>query len=441
MGGYFFMEKSIAGSNALENAKYHAWFHHRGSDGWITVAKKLNNGHFKQYHYRADDLASQLTEWIGEDVYFSQNTFYKPFRRIENVRQLRSLYVDVDFYLLNHSLDWVIGNIDLLVSDRVIPDPNIMIFSGRGIVLIWLIEPTPYQGLPLWQTIQDTFCKSLERIGADSKATDAARVFRFAGSVNSKNGEFVKAEYRHENRLTLREIQEEYLPDLKPKKKKKRGRPKKVKQLFNTYTLHHSRLHDLLKIVELRNYDVYGSREMVCFLYRYWLCCYLSDSGQALQQTLFLNAQFKYPLPEDEVERATKSAEKAWKAKSNEEANRIAVERGYPGAGYNLKNKTIISWLDITPDEQMHLKTIIGAPEKRRRKRERDKVYQKEKRREKGSIDRIAYIEQEHNKTELQVEKLKSLLQQNPDAKPTEIAKEMGITRQHVYRLKKKIKV
>jgi hypothetical protein len=41
---------------------------------------------------------------------------------------------------------------------------------------------------------------------------------------------------------------------------------------------------------------------------------------------------------EREVIRATKSAEKAWKAKNSEEANRLAKEKGYPGAGYNLKN-------------------------------------------------------------------------------------------------------
>ncbi|GGB69759.1 hypothetical protein GCM10007199_40000 [Fictibacillus barbaricus] len=47
------------------------------ADGWTTLAKKTKNC-FKQNHYSHEDLALELTEMLGEDVYFSQNTFYKP---------------------------------------------------------------------------------------------------------------------------------------------------------------------------------------------------------------------------------------------------------------------------------------------------------------------------------------------------------------------------
>ena len=91
-------------------------------------------------------------------------------------------------------------------------------------------------------------------------------------------------------------------------------------------------------------------------------------------------------MPLNEVERATRSAEKAWEARNNEEANRIAVEKGYPGAGYNIKNTKLIDWLDITEDEQTHLQTIIGTVEKRRR----NTLYQREKRRNQGVKERIS---------------------------------------------------
>jgi len=68
------------------------------------------------------------------------------------------------------------------------------------------------------------------------------------------------------------------------------------------------------------------------------------------------------------VEKATKSAYKAWEAKNNEEANRIAMEQGYPEAGYNVSNKKLIRWLDISSDEMEHLQTIIDVPEKNKKK-------------------------------------------------------------------------
>ena len=62
------------------------------------------------------------------------------------------------------------------------------------------------------------------------------------------------------------------------------------------------------------------------------------------------------PLSENELLRVTISVEKAWKARNNEESNRIAQEKGYPAAGYHLKNEKIIDQLDITPEKQRNLK-------------------------------------------------------------------------------------
>lgn len=435
------MEKS----SSVQKAQYHAWFHHHDADGWITVAKKTNSGKFQQIHYRPEELAAELTKWLGEDVFFSQNTFYKPQRKIENIRQLRSLYVDLDFYLFNYAPSWIIGKLEHEYFGETIPDPNILIFSGQGLVLIWLLEPVPYKALPLWQAVQNYLLNQLKELGGDPKATDAARVFRIAGSINSKNGEEVKAEYRHDHRYKLRQIQFDYLPELNEAispptlRKKKPGRKKKVVQLFNTYKLHYARLLDLVKLVELRNYEVTGYREIFCFLYRYWLCCYTNDPVESLNQTHTFNLQFTEPLPFNEVEKATRSAEKAWEARNNEEANRIAIEKGYPGAGYNLRNSKIIDWLDITREEQKHLTTIIDGVEKRRRKRERDKDYQERKRRERGDMTREEYLKQQQAKTDDKLFKLQKLLEKNPKTKKTDLAKQLDVSRMHLYRLLKQL--
>ena len=420
----------------INSAHYHAWFHHKQADGWITMAKKTETG-FKQYHYQPDELAVELSKWIGEDVYFSQNTFYRPQRKIENIRQLRSLYVDLDCYLLNYDPKWVLGKLELEIFKETLPDPNLIIFSGRGLVCVWLIDPVPYKALPLWQAIQEYFVKQLQEVGGDPKATDAARVFRIAGSVNSKNGEQVNVQYRHSYRYPLREIQHDYLPELKLERKvKKRGRPNKITSLFNTYSLHHARLLDIVKLVEIRNYDVKGYRETLCFLYRYWQCCYLSDSEEAIRHTLDFNYEFLEPLSEKEVIRATRSAEKAWQAKRSEEANKIAKEKGYPGAGYNLKNSKIIEWLNINQEEQRFLKTIIDGVEKRRRKREKDKLQKREQR---GSVTREEYLKQEQQKTMDKLCLLQKELNKNPRASQKELAKLLNVERSYISKLQKKM--
>lgn len=429
------MKNLTSSASRLDEARYHAWFQHHDSDGWITVARKTESGKFQQRHYKPEELAESLTDWLGEDVYFSQNTFYKPQRQIQNLRQLKALYVDLDFYLFNYDPSWVLGKLEHEFFGQAIPEPNIIIFSGQGIVLIWLLEPVPYKALPLWQAVQDYFLNQLKELGGDSKASDAARVFRLAGSVNSKNGADVHAQYRHDYRYELRQLQHDYLPELEEKKQKTKGRKAKIVRVHAVRSLHYARILDLSKLVELREHDVYGHRELICFLYRYWLCCLLDDPDEALSSTLEFNAQFKNPLKKREVIKATKSAEKAWQARSDKQANEEAIKRGYPGAGYNIGNTKLIDWLNITEEEQRHLKTIIGGTEKRRRKT----IANREKRRSEGVQEREDYIKQHKGKTEQKLSELKQILKENPKAKKTQLAKLVGVSRMHLYRLLEQI--
>ena len=425
-------------------ARKHILFHHdpRTTDGWITLARRDPSTHrFKQYHYRPEELASILTEWMGEDVYFSQNSFYKPQRRIDNIRQLRSLYVDLDVYRLNLTPEWVLGKLEFEYFGQTIPDPNMVIFSGRGLVLIWHLVPVPYMAMPLWRAVENHLTDLLKSLGADTKATDPTRIFRLAGTINSKNGSVVHAEQRHTYRYDLHELQYEYLPELTPSNQaqKKKGRKSKVLHLFNVYTLHLTRARDIAKLVQLRNGDVEGYRETICFLYRYFTCCYTSDPEQALVDTLDLNGEFIHPLPVKEVTRATKSAEKAWEAKSSTKADEAAKAMGYPGAGYRLKNTTIIEWLDITPEEQRELSTIIGPQEKRRRKRvqyqiDKEKILKKKeiKRRQEGIIPRAEYLSQADKKRE----EILRVIKKNPQASIRKIAEMTGYSRSQVQRVK-----
>lgn len=419
----------------LDAARHHVLFQHnpQNTDGFITIAKKnRETGRFAQAFYKPTELADHLTHVMGEDVFFSQNTFYRKARRIETVRQLRSLYVDLDFYIFNYAPEQILYWLEQDYFRSTIPEPNLIIFSGQGIVLIWTIEPAPYMALPLWQAIQNYLIDKLKPLGGDPKAADAARIFRLAGSISSKNGNEVRVQYRHDYQYTLREIQDEYLPELAPKKEKpKPGRKKKVVHLFNVYTLHGARLQDLDKLVTIRAGDMTGYREITLFLYRYWSCCFEQDPGTALSHTLEFNRGFTHPLPEREAVRATESAQKAYLAKSDKEANERAKAMGYPGAGYRISNAKIIDWLGITEDEQRHMKTIIGPKEKNRRR--------KEARRAAGMMPREEYLMKEKEKTDSKLELIRKELQADPTISIRKLAEKTGLSKSAVQRLKARL--
>ncbi|WAG71766.1 DNA-binding response regulator [Clostridium sp. CF011] len=355
-------------------------------------------------------------------------------RRIENIRKLNSLFIDLDYYTLKQykglSSEQIIWLLEKDYFKKSVPPPSFIVISGQGIVIYWLIEPVPYMALPLWNAVQKFFLEKLKEIGADSKSIDAARVSRLTGTTNQKNGRATELVVFNEERYSIRGIQENYLPELNDYVKnpsvKKRGRKSKVVKLFNIYSLHHARLTDLVAIQNFRKgycRDEKGElveksqRELMCFLYRYWACCFTSEINKALEDTLEFNKGFTCPLPESEVRSQTRQAEKAYKewlengfdSRPKEDAEQLkidfeedAVKRknrtGYKYKGYNYKNTTLIGLLNIIEDEMRILKTIINKKEVKRR----DNVYQKGKRRdeegltkrEKAKIEKIKDIKE-----------------------------------------------
>ena len=339
---------------------------HGDSKGWITKAEISKQKEFSQWHYYVEDLIKQ--NFNKEDVYISMSTFYKPMRRIENIKELTCNFIDLDTYKTKFTNTQILMNLEDNYFNRLIPIPNLIIGSGRGLTLVWLIERVPYMALPLWKAIQEYLYSQLKEFGADRKALDATRILRVPGSINSKNGERVKILEKYDYVYTLREIQREFLPELNEDRPKKKGRPKKVLYIHRERSLYQGRILDLVKLCELRNYDVKGHRETILFLYRYYLCYFYEDEQKALEDILELNKEFTQPLSEKEVIRATGSAEKVFKSKDKQ---------------YKYKNETLIELLEISEYEQTHMKIIIGKEEYKRR----DRVYQKNKYLEKLNLE------------------------------------------------------
>ncbi|WP_283595325.1 DNA-binding response regulator [Paraclostridium bifermentans] len=387
---------------------------HGNSNGYMTVASK--NPNYSQWHYKKEELLDKTEEIVnGINDYISQNTFYKPQRRIENIKELRAVYIDIDCYNSKYTKDAVQYFLEHDLYGYKIPRPNYLIDSGRGLYYIVLIKPVPSMALPLWYAVQRYLFNTLKEFGADANALDPTRVLRIVGTMNSKSGTSVKVLDEYDYEYSLREIQEEYLPEINPKKTKSKGRPKKMVSLFTEYSLYYARLMDISKICELRNYDVEGHREVILFLYRYYSACFTEDAEEALRRALELNSMFTKPLHKNEVIRDTKSATKAYQNKL-----------------YKYTNTRLIQTLDITLDEQRYLRTIISGKEKYRRSAEEQKEKKKAKRRnengltkrEQSKIDNINVVKELYDKGYKQVQ----------------IVRELGLSKGRVSQIIKELK-
>ena len=329
---------------------------HGNSKGWITRSCIDENG-YSQWHYKYAELRE--VDLTGENIYITLNTFFKPYRRLECIKELNALFIDLDYYKTKFTKEQIIMNLEGNYFNKIIPATNYILDSGRGLALIWLINKVPSQALPLWKAIEEYLYNQLKEFGADRQALDATRILRVPGSINSKSKTVVSIIDEYDYIYDLREIQKEFLPELKPKEKRK-GRPKKINYVYRERSLYYARIHDITKLCELREYDLRGHREIILFLYRYYLCSFAEDTKKALEDVLELNSMFISPLKENEVIRATRSAEKCYLDKNKE---------------YKYKNETLIDVLEITEYEETQMSTIISKGEYKRR----DRVYQKNK--------------------------------------------------------------
>lgn len=327
---------------------------HSDSKGWITRSVIDDNG-YKQWHYKYAQLKD--LEFTGDNIYITLNTFYKPCRRLENVKELNCLYIDLDYYKTGKVRSQILMDLEKNYFNKKIPIPNYVIDSGRGLYLIWRINKVPSQALPLWKAVQDYFYNQLKSLGADRQALDSTRILRVPNSINSKSNTVVSIIEQYDYVYDLREIQNNFLPTLKPKEKKK-GRPNKINFIYRERSLYYARIQDIIKLCELREYDLKGYREVILFLYRYYLCTFTEDLTKALNDVLELNNMFTQPLKENEVIKATRSAEKCYLDKIKE---------------YKYKNDTLIELLEISEEEQSYMTTIISKAEYKRRKRIRNK--------------------------------------------------------------------
>ena len=354
------------------------------TDGYIQIMQLKDGSSIRIYNTKNKNLRCIVEKFENKlDVYTSINTYYKPVRAVNNIRQFRALYIDLD--LKKYSKSETVYEVYDLVNDGKIPEPTMIVDSGRGLHLYWRIKNAPSGALKTWQGLEDYLYNKLKKLGADIKATDGARVLRLPFTINSRNNAECKIiSIKDDLEYSMYDLREKYL-HYKPKPyqlefeqtKELRDGKRKDKcirnKFFNSYSLHMARVDDIKTICMLREYDVKGYRNFIIHCFAYWDGIYVRDPEELEKEVFDLNNSFKQPLKEREIEAVLRCIPKAinkfidyQQGLLEGQAKRVSKGMKDKG-GYWYKNQTLIERLDITPEEQKYLKTIIGTEEKYRR--------------------------------------------------------------------------
>lgn len=132
----------------------------------------------------------------AEDAYMGTQPM-KGWRGVARVLCLRTFMADLDTYrvpsLAGLSPEAVAVLVLGFLRERGRPEPTLITFTGRGLAVWWSFDDVPACALPRWQAMEGRLVAELEPFGADPAATDAARVMRLVGTVNSKSGRTVRA--------------------------------------------------------------------------------------------------------------------------------------------------------------------------------------------------------------------------------------------------------
>lgn len=320
--------------------------------GLVTIARRPKGT--STMETVASVPAEQVGEWLSQMHVSADADYYITKAQFKAAQTwdtgelfaLNAIWVDVDAHsktpsfaeaervrsLLIHALPELAG----------IPVPNIIIYSGRGFHLVWLIEQCAAKLTFMHRTVSAYYGEVIRDLIAGFKLTkysvdgsygaNIAGLTRIPGTFNTHSSTYCTYEIIHRRRILLTEQYdtEEY------RSGKGAVISKRCCQFASSavQAAGELRVNALLKLLELRtNWE--GYRDY--FLLILFSACQMSgySDEDALRLTLEANSEFEHPLPEREARSLLSTAIKK---------------------RYKMGNTYIIDILGLTADEQ----TAIG---------------------------------------------------------------------------------
>ena len=304
---------------------------------------------------------------LGMSIYMSVADYVRMKRVSDNLYGVSSIVLDLDTYnsVYEYDTDEEMFKEMRPVIDRIGIAPNMYVNSGHGRYLVFSFNNINLSVPEMRKLYQETVKKLIfqfKEFGADAKCSDITRVFRVPGNTNPKTGEKAYVIENFENRTTLSELAAAVgiCNGKTVSEKKNRSRQRKYEMYHlslgkSRYTkVNMQRDDDFNTLLELRGYEMEGYRNILFHLMSV-NCFYLGMDEDSVRG--YLNEINRSLIaPYDSLDAVIRYA------KSNYER----YEEDYEGA-VKYTNRTIVRLLDITEEEQRHMKQLIGQEEADRR--------------------------------------------------------------------------
>ena len=416
----------------VRTPREHGELLHAGGSGTVAISDKAER-RWNQAIYPVEVALALLDQYRGQDDVYLSTQRFRGRRRISELLSMGALFADLDYYGrpeladedLRRVLDLALGTLSM----AGVPAPSIAIGSGRGMYLIWLHSPIPRAALPRWRACQERLKDLLAPLGADPKSRDAARVLRVVGTRHRRAGVEVSALTTTRERCPFGELADAILPytraeirDLRVQKALRRSQkplwtPPKD---FTQATLWEARLSDLQALRELR----WFGGPMPDFRDR-WL--FLAGAAMSWISPPEVLRRELHSLAEEvggwSPGRTDSKMHAIFRtAREHQAGKRVEWDGVKLSPRYRFRNQTILDWLEVTSEEERHLKTIISEEERRRRDRQRDE----KRRREAGAMTREEY------EGRAQDRRRRALEMRAGGLRTAEIAAELGISQRGV---------
>ncbi len=420
----------------------------RGYVATLDLSRKFYDHAHTEYWGRRDvarliDITEREQRYAYRNMYLSLNAFQAGpdgliHRRENHLAQIRNIGLDIDCYNVGLTAEEAAKKIHDMIAKSEIPNPNLLIWSGNGLQLIYSIEggAAPTDGMKwLARYITTQLVGKTASLGADYACGDLARVFRLPGTINEKPGKKkrrVGVEIWRRLEYTVSDLYAYCEPY------KRRNVPGKVLHLpdikaagNSVKALNLARANDLIRLVDIRGGAIENRNMMT---YDYCVALALNDLSetQVIAAAQQFDARFDCPQKPQTVKRTARSAYKVareyWKA---------YAENGYKKHGLEQslvkpkQNRTIIDQQGITSEEMAEMTTLIDKDEKYKRK--------VAKRRAAGSVTMAEYNSSRATQKANRAAELQKLKEQYPKAKQKELADFMSVSDRTIRNLLKEL--